>query len=77
MMTDDAIESISLKELQMRLLTAYSMLDNKFSADVRKALQFAIAITIIMITEAPGLTQMMAADLTARLMVMRAGKGDA
>ncbi len=77
MAIDDTVESISLKELQMRLLTAYSMLDNKFSADVRKALQFAIALTIIMITEAPGLTQMMAADLTARLMLMRAGKGDA
>jgi hypothetical protein len=76
-MIDDTIESISLKELQTRLLTAYGVMDNKFSADVRKALQFAIVMTIIMINEAPGLTQMLASHLAAQLMLLRAEKGDA
>lgn len=76
-MDTDSIETVSLKELQTRLLTAYGALDGKFSEDVKRALQFALALTIIMINEAPGLTQMLAADLTARLMLMRAGKGDA
>ena len=77
MMETDSIETVSLKELATRLLTAYGMLDDKFSQDVRRAVQFAIALTIIMINEAPGLTQILAADLAARLMLLRTEKGDA
>jgi len=77
MIDDGVIENVSLQELNTRLLTAYGMLDDKFSQDVRRALQFAIALTIVMIGDAPGLVQMIAGDLAARIMTVKAKQGDA